>query len=47
MGDKMFFGFGIKKFMGLGIAMMLFFIVIKTIARKYPVAGVSDVINMA
>lgn len=38
---------GLKKFMGLGLAMMVFFIIIKTIAAKYPVDGLTDVILTA
>jgi hypothetical protein len=44
---KAFFGMGLKKFIALGLAMMVFFVVMKTLAIKYPIAGVSDVIKAA
>lgn len=45
--EKGFFGMGIKKFIALGLALMVFFVVVKTVAAKYPVPGVSDVIAAA
>lgn len=45
MANK-FLGMGLKKFIALGLALILFIVALKVILIKYPVPGVSDVVSM-
>lgn len=44
MGEK-FLGMGLKKFLSLGVAIIVFIVAMKVIVNKYPVPGVSDIVN--
>ncbi len=39
--------FGIRNFIVVGVMAMLFFVVAKVIAARYPVKGIADVVQAA
>lgn len=41
-----FLGMGLRKFVGLGIAIILFIVIVKVAFNKYPIPGVTDIVNV-
>ena len=41
-----FMGMGLRKFVGLGIAIILFIVVVKVAVNKVPIPGVTEVVNV-
>ena len=44
MGEN-FLGLGVKKLIGISIFVIIFIVMLKVILTKYPVKGVSDVVQ--
>lgn len=44
MGES-FLGLGLKKLIGIGVFVILFIVILKVVLTKYPVKGVTDVIQ--
>lgn len=43
--DEKFMGMGLKKALGLWVFIIIMTLIAKVVLNKYPVAGVTDIIN--
>lgn len=45
MGDKKFLGIGLKSGLSMGLFVILLIIILKVVFNKYPVKGVTELLN--